>query len=190
MLSRFKLIHLLITALALALSACGEQEWTGNSIQGSEFCEVFKTAPECNGGNGGGNLVQVNLNTLSGDGIVRMAHPNPSNPDFGVGYAQINVRNTTQQTISGNFSLDLNGNNIPVTKLEICPRQNESATTCSGAAGTQVPFSVAPGQVGYFLINVEADGTIPFVPEVNAVYLRMAEPERASTVKVPVTNER
>lgn len=185
-----KTIHSFILVLSIFIIGCGNEEWTAQSVTGTDFCVAFPTAAECNGGDSGTAGAQFSVLTPSSDGVIRMEHTNPSNPDFGSGYARLNVRNSSTQTVSGNFSLDQNGNNLPITALEICPRANDAAVSCSGAVGNSVPFSVAAGATGYFLVRVEADGTIPFVPVVNAIYLRVANPDPLATVKIPIANEK
>jgi hypothetical protein len=187
---RLKTIHLI--ALTLLLAACDGDWNTATKLSSPNFCDVYPTDPECTGINPGSGQPTALYTTSSGsDGVIRMAHTNPNNPDFGEGYAKINFKNNSNQNLNGSFSVDQGSNNMPITKLEICTRANDAAITCMGAPATQINVSVGPQTTGYFFLKVEADGTIPFVPVVNAVYARFSANGNGQNqeIKIPVTND-
>ncbi len=183
----------LIQAIAMTflLSACDNSFESSMNMTSQDFCVVYPSDPDCNGGDGGTNS-QLLYTTSSTDGVIRMIHSNPNNPDFGDGYAKINLKNTSAQTLDGTFSVDQGGSNLPITLLEICVRSNDLSLTCSVAGGSQISFSIPPGTTGYFLVRVQADGTIPFVPFVNAIYVRLATSDalQNATLKIPLANEK
>lgn len=186
-----KLRQIGIIAVSVWLSACGDSFESNMNLASQEFCSIYPNDPDCNGGIGGTNS-ELSYTTLSSDGAIRMIHSNPNNPDFGEGYAKINLKNTSAQPLIGNFSIDQNGSNHPITLLEICSRLNDTAVTCSSAGGSQISLSIPSGATGYFLARIQADGTIPFVPFVNAIYVRLIASDlvQNATLKIPIANEK
>ncbi len=181
-------LRIIQIGLAWTLSGCAAGEWSTQSVVGTEFCVAFPTAAECNGGTGSPEGAQFSVLTTSGDGVIRMTQTNSSNPDQGSGFARINIRNSSMQNMSETLTVDFN--NLPVTLLVLCPRTNDSMTTCPGNASAQTSLDIPAGATGGFLIRVEADGTIPFVPVVNAIFLRIANSNPVISVKIPIANEK
>ncbi|OQW51317.1 MAG: hypothetical protein A4S09_10300 [Proteobacteria bacterium SG_bin7] len=177
-------------SLGLFLVGCGNSFESGTNLLSRNFCTAYPNEPECNGGVGG-NGSQLTYITPSADGTIRMVRSNLNNPGLGDGYAKIDLKNISTQTLTGTFSIDQGGNNLPITVLEICLRLNELATTCSASGNSQISFSILPGTTGAFLARVQADGTIPFVPVVNAVYVRTTASDvvQNTTLKIPIANE-
>lgn len=191
MLSRLKIIQVSVAILALSLAACDDGFESSMKMTSKEFCDVYPNDPDCTGGIGGpgANLV---YNTPTADGVIRMVQSNPNNPDFGEGYAKVNLKNTSAQPLSGTFDVDQGGNNQPITLLEVCSRANDAAIVCSGTSAAQTSINIPAGGTGYFLIRITADGTIPYVPVVNKIYLRSNTTETSvnGAVMIPIANEK
>lgn len=184
---------LILSVLITLITACGGEEWLagsrGSSIVTPEYCLAYPTDPSCNG-TGSAIVFQTTVISNLNDGALRLTRNDVTAPDIGNGSIILRLTNNSQESIMTNTIFDAANSPQQLVFVTLCQVPNALAQSCAGSAMPSISSTVAPGQSVFYLIQVRADGTITFVPEVNSIHLNFSASNASlnKVIKIPVIN--
>ena len=183
-----------LTVISMLITACGDAEWLASSRQGAslitpEYCLAYPTDPSCNG-TGSSLSFQTTIISSLNDGALRLTRNNINTPDIGNGSIILRLTNNTQESIMTNTIFDAANSPQQLVFVTLCQVPNAFTQVCSDSASPNITTTVLPGQSVFYLIQVRADGTITFVPEVNSIRLNFVTSNALfnKVIKIPVIN--